>query len=141
MTSIATASDLAEGRIVSINDEIVVLGIPGTDYRLHLKPRGGPGASPIGAGQRVTGRIEARGLRMWTARAGGRFIEPVDGPPRIIAGVVRAADAAANRILVDAAVPIWVELKAPQNATAFAPGELINGYVHSGATFAPARGR
>jgi hypothetical protein len=59
------------------------------------------------------------------------------GQPRIVQGVVRGVDPAANRMLVEVVVPMWVEPFDGQRATDFATGDMVNFYVQSGARFTP----
>lgn len=114
----------------------VVLALPGTDYRVHLVPAG-PIATPVG--KRIKGTISGKALRIFKAGGGGKFIEPVIGEPRIVAGMVLAVDAPGHRILVDVATPMWLSLSDERQAAGqFAPGEMVNCYVQSGATFTPA---
>src|SRR5262245_29397375 len=98
---------LARGVLQSLTDDLLVLAIPGTDYRLHLVPTVPAGEIDASAGSKIKGQIQAKALRIHPARGGGRFIEPVWGAPRIVAGVVLAIDPANRRVCVDAAVPMW----------------------------------
>ena len=69
----------------------VVLGLHGTDYRLELTPTVAPEDFPplkSERNRRIRGVIQARALKMHQASAGGRFIEPVHGRPRIVQGTV-----------------------------------------------------
>lgn len=72
---------------------------------------------------------------MHRASGGGRFIEPIDGAPRIVQGAVLEVDAPGRRLLIDVAAPFWISLQADQPADEFAVGELVNCYLASGATF------
>lgn len=145
----ATSSrDLVRVTIASVEPSgdggrVIVL-IPGTEYRLWLRPEApgafsGPGSLPSALrdriGRRVEGRISAAALRMHLASAGGRFIEPLDGMPRIVQGAILDVDTLTRRVLVDVGVPMWVTLHPDQAITAFAPGELWNCYLESGSTF------
>ena len=69
--------------------------------------------------------------------AGGNFIEPLDGRPRIVQGTVLAIDPTANEVLLDLVVPIRLEMFEGQSAGEFATGEMVNFYMHPGATFTP----
>jgi hypothetical protein len=69
--------------------------------------------------------------------AGGNFIEPLDGRPRIVQGTVLAIDPAADEVLMDLVVPIRLEMFEGQSASEFATGEMVNFYMHPGATFTP----
>ncbi|MBX3355336.1 MAG: hypothetical protein KF724_06530 [Phycisphaeraceae bacterium] len=129
--------DLARVRVDSASDELVVLSVPGSEYRLHLKPGAPLAAFPGEPGRRVEGVINGRALRMHRASAGGAFIEPIEGHPRIVQGRVLAGDLERNRLLVRAAVPIWFDLCEGQLASDFQTGDLVNFYAESGTTFTP----
>jgi hypothetical protein len=128
---------IVRGVLREARSDQVVLEIPGTSYQLHLKSSATPQSLHGLIGKRVAGRIDAQSLRMHRAAAGGRFIEPIVGHPRIVQGAVRAIDVAGRRLLVDVAVPMWVTIMAGADPAAFAAGELVNFYVASGATFSP----
>ena len=127
----------ARGVVESVSDRTLVLSIPGTNYRLHLEADAAGRDLTDLVGRRITGRIEARALRVHKARGGGRFIEPIDGHPRIVQGTVESIDPAQRRVLVDVAVPMWVTLLDNQSPEQLAPGDLVNFYVKSGATLTP----
>jgi hypothetical protein len=95
------------------------------------------GPTAVHPGKRVKGVVRVKALRMHKAEAGGAFIEPIMGQPRIVQGVVRGVDAGANRLLVDVVVPMWVEPFDGQQATEFTAGDMVNFYAQSGASFTP----
>lgn len=128
---------LARGVLRSLSDECLVLGIPGTDYEIHLVPTVPADQIRTPVGRRVTGTIEAKALRMHAAEGGGRFIEPLLGQPRIVAGTVVSIDEPGGRVLVDVAVPMWVNWQPGQDLSVLGEGRLVNCYVESGATFTP----
>ncbi len=134
MTTNVNMQAIVQGRVEAVTDGRLVLAVPGTAYKLDLVSGTGAAAGEPAVGGRIKGTIEARALRVHTARGGGRFIEPVEGAPRIVAGSVRAVDGPGRRVLVDAAVPMWVSVPAEQDIDAFSPGDLVNFYVESGAT-------
>ncbi len=125
----------ARGILVELDDERLVLALPGTEYRLHLRPTVSGAEITTPPGKRISGTIRATALRMYPARAGGRFIEPIWGEPRIVQGTVLAVDA--GRVLVDVSVPMWVTLKEGQDVSGLAEGQMVNFYVRSGASFRP----
>jgi hypothetical protein len=129
-----TDSDLVRGTLESANGSEIVITLPGTDYRLRFT-QGGPTA--VHPGKRVKGVVRVKALRMHRAEAGGAFIEPINGQPRIVQGVVRGIDPASNHLLCEVVVPMWVEPFDGQQAAEFATGDLVNFYVQSGATFTP----
>ena len=128
---------LVRAVLESKEDGRLVLTVPHTEYRLQLVPTVPVGEVDVEVGKRITGTIHARALRMHRARGGGRFIEPVWGEPRIVAGKVISVDEARRRVLVDVSVPMWVEAPDGQDFDIVRPGELLNFYVESGASFRP----
>lgn len=129
-----TAGPEIEGKLVDANDEQIVLGIPGTDYKLHLVP---VGAVVPDAQGNVRGIVRAEALRVDIVGTGGRFVEPVFGRPRRVQGRVLSGDVDANTITVHAgAGPITVTFTDNRQTTAdFAKGQLVSFDVKRGASF------
>ena len=117
--------------------------VPGTAYRLDLVLNGDADAlrsrlAARGAGSvRLSGTVRGRALRAWQATAGGCFIEPVWGTPRIVQGRVLAIDVNANAALIDLAVPAWIEMEASQPVGQWQTGDMLNFYVESGMSCTP----
>ena len=128
---------LARGTLESIEDGQLVLAVANSEYRIHLALTVPAGEIDVPVGKRIKGVIHASALRMHPARGGGRFIEPVWGAPRIVAGTVMHVDEPKRRVLIDAGVPMWVTAPPGQDFSVIGEGELINFYVKSGATFRP----
>jgi hypothetical protein len=128
---------LARGKLESLVDEQMVFAVPHTEYKLHLVPTVPAAEFDKYVGKRIGGVIEAVALRIHPAQAGGCFIEPVWGAPRIIAGKVCSVDEAERRVLVDPGVPMWVTAPAEQDLSALHEGQLVNFYVRSGTSFRP----
>lgn len=120
--------------IREVDADHVVLAPPGNSYEIRLVP-----TMPVGAsvGQRVSGRIEASALSVHRASGGGRFIEPIMGEPRIIAGRVLDIDVEASRIMVDSVVPMTLTISMHEDLEQCEAGVFINCHVQSGATFTP----
>lgn len=137
MTTDLHSQAITGGVIESVSDDKIVLNITGTDYQLHLVPT--VPAAEIGAsvGKRIKGTIQAKALKIHSANGGGRFIEPVYGAPRIVAGVVLAVDDESRTVLVDVAIPMRVALSDNQDLNVCQVGELVNFYVESGTRFTP----
>jgi hypothetical protein len=129
-----TLPEIAEFKLVSLDAGFGIFAVPGTGYRLTLEVPEGFDA-PIG--RRIRGRVRGRALRMHRTGAGGNFIEPLDGRPRIVQGTVLAIDLAADEVLMDLVVPIRLEMFEGQSASEFATGEMVNFYMHPGASFTP----
>ncbi|MHC5026160.1 MAG: hypothetical protein ACYTGR_05280 [Planctomycetota bacterium] len=129
---------MARGVLESVTDDLLVLAVSGTDYRLSLRPTVEAAMIETPPGKRIRGIIKARALRIHGAEGGGRFIEPVYGAPRIVAGTILAIDESASRVLVDVAVPMWVTWPEGQDTSILEVGKLVNFYVESGTSFTPA---
>ncbi len=112
----------------------IILAIPATDYQLHLVCNA---KTEVRIGKRIQGVINVKALRMHKASAGGSFIEPIYGHPRIVQGRVSAIDLERNRVLCQVVVPMWVEPFDGQSAADLNTGDMVNFYVQSGATFTP----
>lgn len=126
-----------------VTEECVVLGVHGTDYLLELTPTISPESFPeprSTRNRRIRGVVHARALKMHRAQAGGRFIEPVHGRPRIVQGTVYEVDAVNDRLLMDVVVPMWITVESDitgQEAGDFEQGDLLNFYVESSINFTP----
>ena len=125
----AILSGIGEGRIL--------LTLPGTSYELDLALADSRQEIDVSPGKRVRGVINGQALRMHEASAGGRFIEPAAGTPRIVQGTIIDSDVQGNRLLVDIIVPMWMSLEPGQDATEFELGGLVNFYVDSNISFTP----
>ncbi len=135
MTTKVEANEIARVVLEEITGDALVIKVPGTSYKLKLKVAGNGASITTEPGKRIKGIIHAKAMRMHNAAAGGKFIEPVWGEPRIVSGVVLAVDESKNRLLVDVSVPMWVEVYEGQEAQQFAVGQMVNFYVQSGMEF------
>lgn len=127
----------------------VVFGVPGSSYRLHLRPVPGPEAITTPVGKRLIGVIRVQARRVDVVRTGGRLIEPVIGRPRRIHATVLAQDTARHELLLHAggapgvdAIPLPVVARltdARQSPSGFPVGTLVAFDVLDGATFEPAK--
>ncbi|MFM1822664.1 MAG: hypothetical protein RI967_930 [Planctomycetota bacterium] len=125
---------VATVRLERIDRDRIVVSVPGTEYELALVPTGTT-TTPVG--KRLRGTISGRAQKLHRATAGGEFLEPVHGHPRIVQGRIREVDATGGRLLVQAVVPIWIETMADQPVRDFRAGEIVNFYMESGVAFAP----
>jgi hypothetical protein len=130
----ATLQDrsLVHGKLVESRDQMIVLGVLGTDYLLHLAVEA---PLRVALGQRLAGRIDARARRVDVVTTGGRFIEPVYGRPRRLQGRILEVNATANTLTVQCACPFVCLLTANQRAGDFQPGQLVAFDVERGARF------
>ncbi|NBX35979.1 MAG: hypothetical protein EBR10_01975 [Planctomycetes bacterium] len=123
--------DTAVFVLESLSGSKARLSVPRSNYEIELLMEGA--TADLEVGKRVRGVVHARALRMHQAAAGGTFIEPVQGAPRIVQGRVLATDTQSNCVLLHAGVPMWVRVPQGQAAADFVTGELLNFYVESGA--------
>lgn len=130
----ASTGTTTRGILLEQSDDAIVLGLPGTDYRLHLVP-----SAPISTtvGRRITGRIRAEAMRVDIVPSGGRYIEPVYGRPRRLQGRIIATDRQANSITIACACPIECTLTADQTTADMPIGAIASFDVKPGATFEP----
>ncbi len=122
--------------LLGASDGRVVIRPPSTEYALTFDLPAGI-ACPVAVGSRIAGKISARAQKMHFAHAGGEFVEPLVGSPRIVQGKIREVDAARNALLIEAIVPMWMSLAEGQRACDMELGALMNFYVEPGATFQP----
>ena len=123
----------AQGTLLEQREGVIVLGLPGTEYQLHLRVSN---PLPTPPNRPVSGRIVARAKRVDIVQTGGRFIEPVYGRPRRLQGAVIATDPGQNTITVDCGhCPFECVLTANQRAASFPIGALVSFDVEAGAVF------
>ncbi|MCB9845483.1 MAG: hypothetical protein H6811_05820 [Phycisphaeraceae bacterium] len=114
----------------------VVLEFPNTSYRMHLKPTG---TAPGPLGKRIIGTIRAQARRIDRVGSGGRYVEPVYGPPRRVQGAIIAISD--DALVVNAGVPIHcTPIERGQKVEDFEIGQFVSFDVLPGATFSPSGG-
>jgi len=128
--TVSTSDPLVHGVLAEIKEGMIVLTLPGTDYKLHLAVDHPP---KVEVGKRLAGRITARAKRVDVVTSGGRFIDPVFGRPRRLQGRITASDTAANSITVFCGAPFTCELTMGQKANEFRVGDLVAFDVERGA--------
>ena len=127
---------VARGKILRVENNIVVFNPSGTTYELHLENQGGQLLSP--SANSIACHIRAAGRKIWTVPSGGNFVVPIFGPPRIVQGRVRYLDE--SQMVVHAAVPVIVSLPGDDSAYDMINGPLtlstlVNATLLPGATF------
>jgi hypothetical protein len=130
MMSTSSTQYAFRGLVESLDTGTIVIGVSGSSYRLRLAV---DEPVDVSVGERVMGAINACGLRVHVATAGGLFIEPISGEPRIVAGRVESIDRDAGAIVVQSVVPMCVQLETPEEAASLQEGDLVNFHVRSGA--------
>jgi hypothetical protein len=130
-------SALARGTLAagSPGPGLIVVEFPNTNYHMHLIA-GSDVPSIIGG--RLIGIVRVDARRVDVVNTGGKYIEPVIGRPRRVQGRVVSWDDASRTLVVDAGVPIHLELQDDrQTPSEFEKGTLVSCDVLDGATFTP----
>ncbi len=118
--TLSTDELVAQGTVVAHRDGGLVFRPDGGNYQLHLQMDAPP---PVGAF--VRGRILTQGRKVLTLSAGGGFIVPIFGTPKVVQGRVAASEPA--KLIIQCGCPFIVEL--PTQPSAF---DLANGPVAVG---------
>jgi len=126
--------EIAEFKLLDLDAGVGTFAVPGTGYRISLVV---PEDFDAPTGRRIRGRVRGHALRMHRTSAGGNFIEPLEGRPRIVQGTVLAIDPATDEVILDLVVPFRIAMAEGQSAKEFATGEMVNFYMHPGASFTP----
>ncbi len=124
---------IVEGTVKAVQQGTVVISPRDTNYELYLATN-----LALSAGQPTRGTVKLKGRKVWTIPAGGSFIQPLLGEPRVVQGMVKAASG--NTIVVQAGLPVCIELPAEKNALdlkngSLQPGVMVNVTIFPGATF------
>jgi hypothetical protein len=131
-------STLARGTLAagSPGHGLIVVEFPNTNYQMHLVA-GSDVPSIVGG--RLIGIVRVDARRVDVVDTGGRYIEPVIGRPRRVQGRVISWDDASRTLVVDAGVPVHLELlDERQTPGKFGKGTLVSCDVLDGATFTSA---
>lgn len=128
--SIAVAGTLGDFGSSTTAGSIVFTPV-GSTYEFVLV-----GQAPASGRGRI--RMKAKARKVLTVPAGGNFVTPIQGPPRVVQGRVISIEG--NKVVVQAGVPVEVELPVEDTAVdlndgAIAVGKKINATLLPGATF------
>lgn len=134
MNQTTTAWPTVTGNLLEKSPGHIVLGLLGTDYRLHLRISHPLKTNPP---HRITGKIQAKAMRVDVIQSGGRYIEPVFGRPRRIQGRIMGGYPQTNSIHVQCGAAVICQLMPPQKIGDFAAGQLVSFDIERGATFEP----
>lgn len=126
----------ARGRVSEKRERGVVFKPTGTNYELILETAAASYDGPINEPLEAILRATAR--KVYTVPAGGNFVAPIFGPPRIIQGRVKLIEG--NHIVVRAGTNFVIELPARDsaidlNSGSISVGALVNVAALPGATF------
>jgi hypothetical protein len=126
----------ARGKILRIENNLVVFNPAGTTYEMHLVNAAGDLPAPTP--RAISCHIRATARKIWTMASGGNFVTPIFGTPRVLQGRVRYLED--GLAVVHAGVPVILAL--PADPTAFdlvngpvIPGSMMNATLVPGTTF------
>jgi hypothetical protein len=125
------------GKLLEHADDRIVLGLPGTDYRLRLVLEID---LPAEIGDKVTGTIHASARRVDVIPAGGRYVEPVFGRPRRVQGRIVGGHPASRSIYVRPVTGVTLICTLTDNRQQtedFTLGQLVSFDVEPGTVFKP----
>ena len=125
----------ARVRVLRVQDGLATVAVPGSDYQLQLTVQEG---ASLGLGS-ATVLVRGVALKVHPTAGGGQFIEPAIGTPRIICGLLRSVDTSHRRLLVDAVIPMVIDVDETTDLGALEMGRLVTTYVASGMTVEPAQ--
>jgi hypothetical protein len=114
----------AEGRIIASAGQTLTFAPQGTKYELELQAPGGY-SGPLN--QRLGAMIQVKARKVFTAGAGGNFVAPIFGPPRVVQG--RVLHVEEGRIVIRAGLNIIVEMPAAEHAVDLEHGEIQEGSI------------
>src|ERR1700730_17959719 len=100
----------SRGKILSVQDGIVVFAPANTNYQMHLKAEHDISTAPKGV---IEGLIRVSARKSWTVASGGNFISRIFGPPRTLQGRIRYLDE--EQMVLHCGVPIIVALPLDQS--------------------------
>jgi len=124
-----------EGTITPLENGMMLFAPTGTNYQLHMQNDEQPPNAGI-----VSGIIAAVGRKIWTISAGGLFIAPINGTPRVVQGRIIARTG--GKITVSAGAVFDIQIpEAPGGLDLkngdLVPGALVNITLMPGARFIP----
>ncbi len=135
MTTTQTKPSVARVRLLEATPDRVIVGPPGTNYRLYLQPTG-PVRGEVG--DRIRGVIRCNVWKLDEVSAGGAYVEPVFGRPRRVQGKVIATLPESNAVVVDLwDTPIVGLLPERWPAADIPLGIRVGLDVKAGSTFEP----
>jgi hypothetical protein len=112
----------AVGKVIEVGEGEATLSPTGSEYELVLCCAD----AQVKAGDdRLRVTVHAVAERLWTVPAGGNFVTPIRGTPRVIQGRVICADA--RQLVVQAGLPVLIDLPREGKDFNLAAGPLAVG--------------
>ena len=123
------------GKLLEKREGLMVLGLPGSEYRLQLVLEID---LPAEVGQKVSGTIHATARRVDVIPAGGRYVEPIYGRPRRVQGRIVGGHGPSRTLYVKAGPTLICTLSDPrQQVPHFEIGQMVSFDVEPNAVFKP----
>ena len=132
----ASATDfVTAGKVIAVNDGVVVFSPRETTYELYLKTAAGAALPELNAP--VQALIRAAARKIWTVPSGGNFIVPIQGPPKIVQGRVKFVDD--RQLVLSAGANVVIDLPSADSGIdlpsgPIALGTMVNATLLPGAT-------
>jgi hypothetical protein len=121
----------ARGRILRIENGLVVFNPAATTYEIHLASAGPemPRPTPY----MVSAYVRATARKVWTMPGGGNFVTPIFGPPKVVQGRVRYLEE--RLAVIQAGLPVHVALPADSVDYDLERGPVVVGGIINATTF------
>src|SRR5690348_1949327 len=103
--------------VEAVENGIVTLKVPGSNYRNSFVFHGDPAALAVGG--RVRGSIHAPAWKVDRVELGGNYVEPLFGRPRRMQGTILSVNSAKNELTVQVGYEATVKLPAGASAETF----------------------
>jgi hypothetical protein len=113
---------MAKFIVESVEEGIVTLRVPGSNYCNSFAAGKAPGLAP---GMRVRGTIHAPAWKVDRVELGGNYVEPLIGRPRRMQGTILAVNPATNELTVQVGYEAIVKLPERCKATDYQVGERV----------------
>lgn len=120
MATAAQVTTVVKGKVLKVTETGVVFNPSNTTYELHLA---GKYQGELNVLVRV--RILAQGRKVLTVPAGGNFLTPIMGTPKVAQGRVVAIEG--NVVTLQAGVPVTVTLPGEEHAVDLNDGPVTVG--------------
>src|SRR3954453_13990116 len=109
--------------VEAVENGIVTLKVPGSNYQNSFVFHGDPGALAVGS--RVRGTIHAPAWKVDRVELGGNYVEPLYGRPRRMQGTILSVNTAANELTVQVGYEATVKMPEQYKAETFKVGERV----------------
>ena len=106
-----------------LQDGIVTLAVPNTNYRNSFKVVDGGSVPAVGT--KVRGTLHAPAWKVDRVELGGNYVEPLFGRPRRMQGTILSVSPATNELTVQVGYDVTVKLPERYKAADYAAGQRV----------------